>query len=89
MEAVKKANEGNDAAAIQKALDQLTAAQHKAAESLYKQGGAAGAPGPEPAGGGRRRAARQAPAARECVDGDGRRATSSTRKSWTRGSSRT
>ena len=48
MEGVKKANEGTDPAAIQKALDQLTAAQHKAAESLYKQGGApggAGAPG--------------------------------------------
>src|SRR3984893_16964814 len=42
MEEVKKANEGTDGGAIQKALDQLTAAQHKAAESLYKQGGAAG-----------------------------------------------
>src|SRR3954447_23676324 len=50
MEAVKKANEGSDPAAIQKALDQLTAAQHKAAESLYKQGGAAGAPGGGPGG---------------------------------------
>src|SRR5438876_7847266 len=37
MEVVKKAVESNDAAAIQQALDQLTAAQHKAAESLYKQ----------------------------------------------------
>ncbi len=47
MDGVKKANEGTDPAAIQKALDQLTSAQHKAAESLYKQGGAsaAGAPG--------------------------------------------
>jgi molecular chaperone DnaK len=45
MDAVKKANEGTDSAAIQKALDQLTAAQHKAAESLYKQGAAAGAGG--------------------------------------------
>ena len=43
MEGVKKANEGTDSAAIQKALDELTTAQHKAAESLYKQGGAAGA----------------------------------------------
>src|SRR5882757_8791830 len=33
MEAVKKANEGTDGGAIQKALDQLTTAQHKAAES--------------------------------------------------------
>jgi molecular chaperone DnaK len=52
MDAVKKAIEGGDAAAIQKALDELTAAQHKAAESLYKQGGAGGAPGPDAAGGG-------------------------------------
>jgi molecular chaperone DnaK len=46
MEAVKKAGEGTDAAELQRALEQLTAAQHKAAESLYKQqapGG--GAPG--------------------------------------------
>jgi molecular chaperone DnaK len=50
MDAVKKANEGTDSAAIQKALDQLTAAQHKAAESLYKQGAAAGG-GPGAAGG--------------------------------------
>ena len=34
IEAAKKANEGTDADAIQRALDQLTAAQHKAAESL-------------------------------------------------------
>jgi molecular chaperone DnaK len=47
MEAVKTASTGTDSAAIQRALDQLTAAQHKAAESLYRQqaagGGAAGA----------------------------------------------
>jgi molecular chaperone DnaK len=47
MDAAKKAAESNDAAEIQRALDQLTAAQHKAAESLYRQqsqpGG--GAPG--------------------------------------------
>jgi len=44
MEAVKKAMEGSDAAEVQRALDSLTAAQHKAAETLYKQqapGGAA------------------------------------------------
>jgi molecular chaperone DnaK len=52
MEAVKKANEGTDAAEVQRALEQLTAAQHKAAETLYKQqapGG--GAPGPDPSEG--------------------------------------
>jgi molecular chaperone DnaK len=37
MEAVKKAGEGSDAGAIEKALEQLTAAQHKAAESMYRQ----------------------------------------------------
>ncbi|HEV3139277.1 MAG TPA: Hsp70 family protein, partial [Vicinamibacterales bacterium] len=52
MEGVKKAGEGTDGAAIQRALDQLTAAQHKAAEALYRQqapGG--GAPGGDAAGG--------------------------------------
>src|ERR671937_464469 len=37
IEAVKKANAGTDSAAIQRALDRLTAAQHKAAETLYRQ----------------------------------------------------
>src|SRR6185295_15254318 len=48
MEAAKKAIESNDAAAIQQALDQLTTAQHKAAETLYKQQAA----GPGTPGGG-------------------------------------
>jgi molecular chaperone DnaK len=55
MEMVKKANEGTDSAEVQRALDQLTAAQHKAAESLYKQqapGSAAGAPGADAGGAG-------------------------------------
>jgi molecular chaperone DnaK len=52
MDGVKKAGEGTDATAIQKALDQLTAAQHKAAEALYKQQAAgASASGPSAAGG--------------------------------------
>jgi molecular chaperone DnaK len=48
-EALKKAIESNDAAAINKAMEELTQAQHKAAASLYQQassspggGGAAG-----------------------------------------------
>jgi len=49
IEAAKKAIEGSNAAEIQRALDQLTAAQHKAAESLYRQqapgGPGAGGPG--------------------------------------------
>jgi len=51
MDAVKKASEGTDAPAIQKALDQLMSAQHKAAESLYKQQAAGAAGGPGAAGG--------------------------------------
>jgi molecular chaperone DnaK len=55
--AVKSAIEGTtaDAAEIQRALDQLMAAQHKAAESLYRQqapgGGGAGTPGGGDSGG--------------------------------------
>src|SRR5262247_101685 len=47
IEAAKKAIEGTDGKEIQRALDQLTAAQHKAAESLYRQQapGGPGAPG--------------------------------------------
>jgi len=58
MEAVKQANAGTDASAIQRALDQLTQAQHKAAESLYKQqapggpGGPSGGPEPGASAGG-------------------------------------
>ncbi|HJZ71178.1 MAG TPA: molecular chaperone DnaK [Vicinamibacterales bacterium] len=53
MEAVKQASSGSDVLAIQRALDQLTQAQHKAAESLYKQQtpGGAGGPGGGPGAG--------------------------------------
>jgi molecular chaperone DnaK len=44
MEAVKKASEGSDTVAIDKALEQLTAAQHKAAEAMYRQQGQPGGP---------------------------------------------
>src|SRR5829696_6943299 len=47
MQSVKKAIEANNAADIQAALEGLTSAQHKAAETLYKQSaGAGGAPPP-------------------------------------------
>ncbi len=55
MEAVKKAMDGSDAGAIEKALEQLTAAQHKAAEAMYKQqapGGGPSAGGPSAGAGG-------------------------------------
>jgi len=51
MESVKKAMAGSDSAAIQRALDELTAAQHKAAESLYRQQ-ASGAGSGDATGGG-------------------------------------
>jgi len=47
---MKKATESNDTAAIERGLEQLTAAQHKAAESMYKQGAAAGGAGPSGGG---------------------------------------
>src|SRR5207249_712633 len=49
-ESLKKALESNDAAAITRAMDELTQAQHKAAASLYQ--GAAGPGGAGAAGGG-------------------------------------
>jgi molecular chaperone DnaK len=54
MDGVKKASEGSDAVAVQRALDQLTSVQHKAAETLYRQQGQGqGAPaGSGPSGGG-------------------------------------
>jgi len=52
IEALKNAINANDAAAMTKAMEQLTQAQHKMAEALYKQSGTtAGAGGPEGAGG--------------------------------------
>ena len=55
VEALKSAISGGDAAAMTRAMEQLTQAQHKAAEALYKNTGATGAPGTEgqgPAGAG-------------------------------------
>jgi molecular chaperone DnaK len=51
MEGVKKAIEGSDAGAIEKALEQLTAAQHKAAEAMYKQQAPGGGPSAGAGGG--------------------------------------
>jgi molecular chaperone DnaK len=42
IQAVKTALDQNDTAAVNKALEQLTTAQHKVAEALYKQAQAAG-----------------------------------------------
>ena len=49
VENVRKALQGSDAAAVTRAMEALTAAQHKAAEAMYRQ---AGTPGGEPAAGG-------------------------------------
>ena len=51
---LKQSIEANDMAGIGRGLEQLTAAQHSAAESLYRQGQPAGgsgaSSGPEPSG---------------------------------------
>ncbi len=51
VEALKSAISGGDTAAMTRAMEQLTQAQHKAAEALYKTTGATGAPGAEGAAG--------------------------------------
>ncbi len=55
MEDLKKAIEKNDAAEMKGKMEALNAAQHKAAEAMYRAGAAAGQPGPDqgegPAGG--------------------------------------
>jgi molecular chaperone DnaK len=50
-ESLKKALEGGDAAAINRGMEELTQAQHKAAASLYQQASSAGQ-GAAPGGGG-------------------------------------
>jgi molecular chaperone DnaK len=47
---LKNAVSSNDTAAMNRAMEQLTQAQHKAAESLYKQAGSGGGPGADAAG---------------------------------------
>jgi len=49
IESLKSAISGNDVAGMNRAMEQLTQAQHRAAEALYKQAGAGGTSG---AGGG-------------------------------------
>ena len=51
IETLKKAITDNDTAAMTRALEQLTQAQHKAAEALYKQQAAGGAPSGGSSGG--------------------------------------
>ena len=63
--ALKQANEGTDVAAITAALDALNTAQHKAAESLYKQ-----STPPPPTDGGAAADAPPADAAEEADGGD-------------------
>ncbi len=57
IDTLKSAISANDVAAMNRAMEQLTQAQHKAAEAIYKQAGPAGAggaeqSGPRPPGGG-------------------------------------
>ena len=76
-EALKKAIESNDAAAITKAMDDLTQAQHKAAAALYQQA-APGQPGAaagdaQGEAGTARRLAGRGPRQRRCHRRGGRR----------------
>jgi len=48
---LKTAVSSNDTAAMNRAMEQLTQVQHKAAESLYKQAGASSGSGPDPGAG--------------------------------------
>jgi molecular chaperone DnaK len=45
---LKNAVSSNDTAAMNRAMEQLTQVQHKAAEALYKQTGATAGAGPQP-----------------------------------------
>jgi molecular chaperone DnaK len=47
IESLKSAMAAHDTAGMSRAMEQLTQAQHKAAEALYKQAGSTGATGPE------------------------------------------
>ncbi len=47
IDALKSAVSSNDTAAMNRAMEQLTQAQHKAAEALYKQAGATASGAPE------------------------------------------
>jgi molecular chaperone DnaK len=70
-ESLKKAIESNDASAINRAMEALTQAQHKAAAALYQQTSAPGA-GPEPgaAGGGAGGSGSTSGGARQPAGGD-------------------
>jgi molecular chaperone DnaK len=67
MESVKKAAEGTDAGELQRALDQLTQAQHKAAEALYRS---QAQPGGGPGDGGAGQAGPSSGASSEAPKGD-------------------
>jgi molecular chaperone DnaK len=70
IETLKKSTEAQDAAAIQRALDQLTAAQHKAAESLYRQTASAGSGGGDGAAGRAGETGRAAEAKGDVIDAE-------------------
>jgi molecular chaperone DnaK len=53
IESLKQAIASNDASAMTRAMEQLTQAQHKAAENLYKQSGPGAGAGSQGAGGAR------------------------------------
>ena len=67
---LRKAIESNDAAAINRAMDELTQAQHKAAATLYQQAAATGAEYRRRRGRGQRRERRHRRRRRAGAGGD-------------------
>jgi molecular chaperone DnaK len=70
MQAVKDALDKNDPAAVNSALEQLTQAQHKAAEALYRTAQTAGAAAGAGAGGGASQAGGGASSESQRKEGD-------------------
>ncbi len=69
--ALKTASEGEDVAAIRKAMDDLQKASHAMAEALYKQAqGATAADGPAPGAGGAEQAGGNPPAGDDVIDAE-------------------
>jgi molecular chaperone DnaK len=69
IESLKTAMTNNDTAGMTRAMEQLTQAQHKAAEALYKQAGTAASAG-EPGGGSRPETAGEGGSAAGAAQGD-------------------
>ena len=72
MESLKSAIEKNDSDAMKRGMEQLTQAQHKAAEALYKTAGPQSGGGPDAQGGAGPQGS-AGPRCRRCPGDSGRR----------------